>query len=164
MRPTRFQTLLVDVAAGLPGVQRAAALADVGHTAHPLGVALQLATGAQLWWQITAVSTPGDVYGNAEGQPVTGAALAARQMPDLTVVPVRTVAVEQALAAGIAAAGCEEIAAVEPYSEGTTVSAIEYGLTVRFHSGATVFVNGLAHLKAGEDRPRGEFLKLPAEV
>ncbi|MFJ9523592.1 hypothetical protein ACIRPK_35850 [Kitasatospora sp. NPDC101801] len=40
MRPTRFQTLLVDVAAGLPGVQRAAALTDVGHTGHPLGLAL----------------------------------------------------------------------------------------------------------------------------
>ncbi|MER5866634.1 hypothetical protein [Kitasatospora sp. NPDC002040] len=136
MRPTRFQTLLVDVAAGLPGVQRAAALADVGHTAHPLGAALQLASGAQLWWQITAVSTTGDVYGNEEGQPVTGAAPEPREMPDLTAQPVRTAAVEQALAAGIVAAGSKEIASVEPYSERKTVSAIEYGLTVKFHSGA----------------------------
>ncbi|MFJ9523591.1 hypothetical protein ACIRPK_35845 [Kitasatospora sp. NPDC101801] len=85
-------------------------------------------------------------------------------MPDLTTAPVRTVMVEQALAAGIVAAGCEEIASVETCSDRESATAIEYGLVVRFHSGAVAFVNGLAHLRAGQDQPRGEFLKLPAEV
>ncbi|WP_405018112.1 hypothetical protein OHV05_15025 [Kitasatospora sp. NBC_00070] len=164
MRPKRFEILLVDVAAGLPGVEQAATLAKVGHTGHPLGVAMRLASGAQLWWQVTAVSTPGDVYGNDEAAPVTGAAPKSREMPELIAVPLRTAAVEQALAAGIAAAGCEEIASVEAYSDRQAASAIEYGLAVRFHNGAVIFVNGLAHIRAGASRPTGEYLTLPSEV
>ncbi len=165
MRPTRFETLLVDVAKGLPGVQRVATLAQAEHTAHPIGIAMELASGAQLWWQITAVSTPGDVYSAEEGPAVTGAAPEPRAVPDLTVQPLRTAAVEEALAAGVAAAS-DEIASVDTFSSRSPVPAIGYGLAVRFHSGATVFVNGLAHVRAGGPRPSSSssFLNLPAEA
>ncbi len=48
MRPVRLETLLLDVAKGLPGVQEAATLAEAGHTAHPIGVVLRLESGSQL--------------------------------------------------------------------------------------------------------------------
>ncbi|MFJ9520632.1 hypothetical protein ACIRPK_20565 [Kitasatospora sp. NPDC101801] len=160
MRPPRFEALLVNVAKDLPGVQRVATLAQAEHTAHPNGIAIQFASGAQFWWQITAVSAPGDVYSTEEGPAVTGPSAEPRPAPDLTAQPLRTAAVEEALAAAVAAAS-DEVASVDTFSNRTPAPAIGYGLAVRFHNGATIFVNGLAHVRAGATRPSG-YLNLPA--
>ncbi len=108
------------------------------------------------------MSTPGDVYSTAEGPAVTGTSPEPRPVPDLTAQPLRTTAVEEALAAKVAAAS-DEIASVDTFSSRTPTPAIGYGLAVRFHNGATVFVNGLAHVRAGGTRPNN-LLNLPAEV
>lgn len=139
MRPLRFQQLLLDAASGIPGVVRAATLADAGHTTHPFGIAVE-AGGRTTKWQVVGLSAPGDQYSQPERDPVLGEKLPARETPELTS---DLATVERALVAAVLAADAGEIAAVDIYSGQPTPPAVGHGATFGFHDGSKVFLNAV---------------------
>jgi hypothetical protein len=137
MRPARFQQLLLDAAAALPGAA-AKTFADAGHTRHPYGVTVE-ASGRSTSWQIVVLSAPGEKWGDhPDTEPVLGEKPAGPAMPeelkDLA-------AVEHGLLAALLAADTGEIAAVEVYSALPTPPAVGHGATVELHDGSKVFIN-----------------------
>ncbi|MDH6709913.1 hypothetical protein P3T27_006662 [Kitasatospora sp. MAA19] len=136
MRPARFQQLLLDAAAGLPGVS-AKTFADAGHTRHPFGVAVE-AGGRTSLWQVIGVGAPGEKWYDAEPAPVLGTKPAPMDAP----APGNHLAsVERALVAALLAADPGEIAAVEVYSGLPTAPAVGRGATIDFHDGSQIFIN-----------------------
>ncbi|AUY48324.1 hypothetical protein [Streptomyces sp. CB01881] len=79
MRPARFQQLLLDAAAGLPGTA-AKAFADTGHTRHPYGIAVE-AGGRTSLWQVAGLGAPGDKWSEPEPEPVLGTKASAVDVP-----------------------------------------------------------------------------------
>lgn len=138
MRPERFETFVVKHLAEHPAVARAAALRDAGDTTHPYGVALQLTTGAEFRWQITAQSAPGEAYDRpevpVEGDPAPG--VAAPESPGNWGMA----EVETLLAHALTAPGCREFAGVQRWSLRDGATEGSYGVTVHCHNGATLFL------------------------
>ncbi|WP_042400117.1 hypothetical protein [Streptacidiphilus carbonis] len=164
MRPDRFQTLLANHLPALPGITKTETFADAGHDRSPYGLVIHHDNGARTWWQITATSRPGDVYSQPEGEPVTGERQAELPMPNLAGERVDTAAVEGAIAAVLLQADAAgEVAAMLRYSQRENPGAISHGLTVHFHDGSKIFVNGLAASRGSEPRPSSYF-KLDAHV
>ncbi|MFF0409097.1 hypothetical protein ACFYUY_01510 [Kitasatospora sp. NPDC004745] len=137
MRPARFQQLLLDAAASLPGAA-AKTFADTGNTRHPYGVVVE-AGGRTTNWQLIIMSAPGEKWGDhPDAEPVLGEKPAGPAMPaelkDLA-------AVEQGLVAALLAADPGEIAAVEVYSTLATPPAVGHGATVDLRDGSRAFIN-----------------------
>jgi hypothetical protein len=137
MRPARFQQLLLDAAAGLPGAA-VKSFADAGDSRHPYGVVVE-AGGRSSRWQIVVLSYPGEKWGDhPDPEPVLG------EKPALLEVPVQLdspAAVEHALVAALLAADPGEIAAVEIYSDRPVPPAVGHGATVDLHDGSRAFIN-----------------------
>ncbi|MFI6849512.1 hypothetical protein ACIBJD_33705 [Kitasatospora sp. NPDC050467] len=64
MRPARVQHLLLDAAAGLPGVS-ARTFADTGQSRHPFGVVVE-SDGRTSRWQVAIMSAPGETWGSED--------------------------------------------------------------------------------------------------
>lgn len=132
MRPARFEAFALDLLAGHPAVETAVPLRDAGDTAHPYGLVIRLAAGPQFRWQITAESAPGDSYTRpetpGEGQPAPGV-----QAP-APAGPYGLADADTLLAHVLTAARSPEL---------RTVQRRNGGLTIRCHTGATVYVRAL---------------------
>jgi hypothetical protein len=137
MRPVRFQRLLVDAAATIPGVS-VKALAATGHTAHPYGIVVE-AAGRTTRWQVVSVS-PGDDYSKPERDPILGERLPEREMTAVTADPAT---VEAALVAAVLRADPGEISAVRRYSEQEQPPAVGFGAAFDLHSSAKVYINAI---------------------
>lgn len=137
MRPARFQQLLLDAAATIPGVT-AKTLADSGHTRHPYGIVVE-AAGKTSRWQVVSVH-PGDNYQEAERPPVLGEHLPEREIPAVTADPAT---VEQALVAAVLRADPGEFSAVRCYSQQETVPAVGHGAAFDLYSGAKVYIQAI---------------------
>lgn len=169
MRPGRFEELLIEAAKQLPAVEDAVSLREAGHVNHPLGVAMRLVGGARVWWQVTAVSAPGDDYGTPEKPRVTGPAAALGPAATQTADqdgrwPLKVL--EAALAAALVSVDSQapegaEIAVVGLLSQRS--GKIPYGLAVDFHDQSRVFVNCLAVAGRGR-QPAGGYFKVPAAI
>jgi hypothetical protein len=133
MRLDTFHAFALEALAKAPDVQSADPWQ--GNAEHLRGVHVTFATGAQLWFGITAAAAPGDKWEGPE-VPVEGNALADVQYPDLyesgKVTPARA---QEYLAAAIVNAGSREIAKVYSYDS----EAKHPGFGVIFHSGARAF-------------------------
>lgn len=167
MRPQRFQTLLADTAAAIPGITAVRTFADAGHDAHRYGVITQLDTGGSVWWQVIGASAPGDQYTGEEPEPVTGERPTQLTPPALQPGQrgVQVADVEMVLAAGLIAADTAgEIATVARYSTQEPPPVVKYGLTVDFHDGSRIFVNALATLRQGESDPGRRLYEADATV
>ncbi|MEU4118966.1 hypothetical protein AB0F71_31290 [Kitasatospora sp. NPDC028055] len=135
MRPARFQQLLLDAAATLPGAT-AKPFEDGGR--HPYGITVN-AAGRSSRWQIVVVSAPGEKWdAKSDPAPVLGDKPAGPAMPaelgDLA-------AVEHALVAALLAADPGEIAAVDIYSARPNPPAVGHGTTLDLHDGSRMFIN-----------------------
>ena len=137
MRPERFQRLLLDAAATIPGVS-AESLADSGYTRHPYGIVVE-AAGRTSRWQVVSVH-PGDNYAEAERPPMLGEHLPAREIPAVTGDPAT---VEAALVAAVLRMDAGEFSAVRCYSEQETVPAVGHGAAFDLHSGARVYIQAI---------------------
>ena len=137
MRPARFQQLLLDAAAAIPGVT-AKSLADAGYTRHPYGLVVE-ASGKITRWQVVSVS-PGDDYSKPEREPTIGERLPEREIPAVTGDPAT---VEAALVAAALRADAGEFSAVRLYSEQETVPVVGFGAAFDLHSGAKVYINAI---------------------
>ncbi|MFE2407092.1 hypothetical protein ACFXDE_01975 [Kitasatospora sp. NPDC059408] len=137
MRPARFQQLLLDAAAALPGAA-AKTFADAGGSKQPFGVVVE-AGGRSTRWQIVVMSAPGEKWGDhpdpepALGEKPVGPAMPA-ELNDLA-------AVEHGLVAALLAADAGEIAAVEVYSARPNPPVVGHGATVDLHDGSRMFIN-----------------------
>ncbi|WP_327066852.1 hypothetical protein [Kitasatospora sp. NBC_01302] len=137
MRPDRFQRLLLDAAATIPGVT-AKALADTGYSRHPYGIAVE-AAGKTTRWQAVSVA-PGDNYTQPERDPILGERLPGREVPAVTDDPAT---VEQALVAALINADPGEFSAVDLYSERPEPPAVRYGAAFELHSSAKVYLQAI---------------------
>lgn len=137
MRPDRFQRLLLDAAATIPGVN-VKLLADTGYTRHPYGIAVE-AAGKTTRWQVVSVH-PGDNYQESERPPVLGEHLPEREIPTVTS---DLATVEAALVAAVLRADPGEFSAARCYSQQETVSAVGHGAAFDLHSGAKVYIQAV---------------------
>ncbi|MFF1909853.1 hypothetical protein [Kitasatospora sp. NPDC058218] len=136
MRPARFQQLLLDAAAGLPGVA-AKTFTATGHSRHPYGIAVE-AGGRTSLWQVVGLGAPGSRWSEPEPEPILGAKPTALEAPAPTD---NLAAVERALVAALLTTDPGEISAVELYSDLPRPPAVGHGATVEFHDGSRVFIN-----------------------
>jgi hypothetical protein len=137
MRPARFQQLLLDAAATIPGVG-AKSFADAGHSRHPYGVVVE-AAGKTSRWQVVSVS-PGDDYSKPERDPILGEHLPDREMPAVTADPGT---VEAALVAAVLRMDVGEFSRVELYTDREPQPVVGYGAVFELHSGAKVYINAI---------------------
>ncbi|MEU8920340.1 hypothetical protein AB0D10_05290 [Kitasatospora sp. NPDC048545] len=134
MRPARFQQLLLDAAATLPGAA-AKTFADTGNTRHPYGVVIE-AGGRTINWQIAVMGAPGEKWGDhPEPEPMLG------EKPAGPAMPTELAAVEHGLVAALLAADPGEIAAVEVYSPLPNPPAVGHGATIDLRDGSRAFIN-----------------------
>lgn len=144
MRPARFQSFAVDTLrqAAHPLVKEVATLSEAGDSKHPFGVAVQLASGGELRWQVIGESAPGDKYDQPE-VPVEGESPMA--LIDGGDLPAKAdkAAGEAWLAGLLSSAGSRELATIEQWSRRDDAKPGHHGLTVRCHSGAKVYVRAL---------------------
>jgi len=137
MRTPRFQSLIVGAAAGIPGVASAKTLAEVGHTRHPFGVAVE-ANGKTTLWQVACQGAPDDRWSEPEPEPTLGEKL---PTPEAGPLGNELSSVERALVAAVIAADPGEIAKVEVYSGMVPPPAVGHGATFTFYDGSKVFLN-----------------------
>lgn len=137
MRPARFQQLLLDAAASVPGVS-ARSFADAGYTRHPYGIVVE-AAGKTTRWQVVSVA-PGDNYQEAERPPTLGEHLPEREMPAVTGDPAT---VEQALVAAVLKTDPGEFSAVDVYSVRAEPPAVQFGAAFELHSGAKAYLQAI---------------------
>lgn len=137
MRPARFQQILVDAAATIPGVT-VKTLADAGHTRHPYGIAVE-AAGKTSRWQVVAVS-PGDDYSKPEREPTIGERLPEQPIPAVT-DDLGTV--EAALVAAVLRADTGEFSRAELYTAREPRPVVGYGAAIELHSGAKMYINAI---------------------
>lgn len=141
MRPARFEAFALEHLAASPLVARTALLRDVGDTRHPYGVAVQWAAGGEHRWQITGESAPGDSYSSpeqiGEGHPAPGV-----QPPEL-VGPIGDADAEALLAHILTGPRSPELATVKRWSHLDGAVPDHYGLTIRCHTGAHLYLHAL---------------------
>ncbi|MEU6340259.1 hypothetical protein ABZ883_04820 [Streptomyces sp. NPDC046977] len=143
MRPTRFETFAIDTVrqAGHPLVSKVLTLKEAGGN-QPFGLEVAFTTGTALRWQVIGESAPGDKYDQAE-VPVEGEApIAPLVGADLAGRPDRASG-EAWLAQLLSAAGSRELASVKEWSKREEAKEGHHGLTLRFHSGAKVYVRAV---------------------
>jgi hypothetical protein len=139
MRPDRFQQLLAQAAASLPGVT-VQTFEEAGHTRHPYGITVQ-AGGKTSRWQIVATSAPGDQYAQPEPVPVLGDSVAA---PEPSTAPAGSPEqLEAALAIAVHSADQGEIAGIDLYSRRPDPPVVGFGATFTFHDGSRIYLNSV---------------------
>lgn len=158
MRPARFQEFALKALTAAPGILSVEPWQD--GTTRPNGLKVTLATGAQVWPAITAVSAPGEDYSQPE-QPVEGEPLPDVPLPQLAGDKVKVTDVELFLVAVLTNAGCREIAQVYGYSDRPSPN-LHPGVGVEFHSGAKIHMGFVHAMSAG--RSPGRPWDLPTAV
>jgi hypothetical protein len=138
MRPDRFQRILVDVAASIPGVNGVKTLAETGDTTYPYGVGLDLSSSRPSRWQIAAMAAPGDRYAQPEPEPMLGEPI---PKPEVGKVGSDPASVVKALVAAVVNADPGEIRAYDLYAERPDLPAIGQGATIEFYDGSRIFLN-----------------------
>ncbi|MET9506934.1 hypothetical protein ABZX62_00350 [Streptomyces flavidovirens] len=133
MRLDTFHQFALEALAKAPDVQSADAWS--GDAEHLRGVHVTFATGAQLWFGITAAAAPGDKWEGPE-VPVEGDAPTEVQYPDLyeggKVTPARA---QEYLAAAITNAGNRQVKRAYGYDP----TSQNPGFGVVFHNGAKAY-------------------------
>jgi hypothetical protein len=141
MRPARFEAFAVEHLAASPLVARTAPLRDAGDTRHPYGLAVRWGVGGEHRWQILGESAPGDNYANPEqtreGDPTPGV-----QPPEL-VGPITDADAETLLAHILTGPRSPELAAITRWSHQDGAAPGYYGLTIRCHTGARLYLRPL---------------------
>ncbi|MEV7770539.1 hypothetical protein [Kitasatospora sp. NPDC086791] len=139
MRPARFQQLLLDAAATLPGAA-VKSFADTGNTRHPYGVVVE-AGGRTTNWQVVLMSAPGEKWGDhPDPEPRLGEKPAGYGKPEDAEMD-SLGGVERGLIAALLAADPGEIAAVERYSSQPNPPAVGHGATIDLRDGSKAFIN-----------------------
>ncbi|MGW1974830.1 hypothetical protein [Streptomyces sp. NPDC001889] len=133
MRPQRFQGFVIDLARNNPTAIQVQTLADAGDDKTPCGVAVTTAAGVSRWG-IVGQLPDGAKHEGFDDSPVNGDPIAPGDAPQATDAP------EAWLAALLAHSESPEIAGIERWSTREEVRPNYYGLTVRFHNSARVFV------------------------
>ena len=156
VRPARFVQHLMNLVHQDPQPTGAWTFEECGYTATPYGLVLGLPTRALVYWQTCATAWPGESYDSPE-QPARGQPPPAMTMPTLpTVQMTPLVNVERYMGALLTGCANEETAAVELYADRPRPGAIPYGLNVRFHNGARIFLYARHCLPAGRGYTEGD--------
>lgn len=133
MRPGRFQELVVGLATENPTVIAAQTLTERGETSPPCGIAITTAN-EKMRWGVVGQLPDGAKHEGFDDVPVHGDPVAPQDPPRVDDAP------EAWLAALLTHSASAEIAEVERWSTREEVRPGYYGLTVRFHNTARVFV------------------------
>lgn len=136
MRPPRFVDFVVDVVKNQPTARRVQTLADDGDSKHPCGVVITTVAGATRW-QVVGQLPNVAKHAGFDDSPFIGTPAAAGAAPRPGDLP------EAWLAAALAHAENPEIAGIERWSTRSGERDLRYGVTVRFHNGARIFVRQL---------------------
>jgi len=155
MRIHRFQQLLKEtINNNKPDVlDSVRTFEEAGYTDKPAGLVLAFTTGAQFYIQVVRSSVPGGDDPSKEEKIVEKEAPPAIPMPPLAYQgsKVRTRDIEQFIKAAIINSGSKEVAEVEAYSDRDNSAFYRYGLTVKFHSGAAVYILFVHTIPAGRE-------------
>ncbi|GGZ18587.1 hypothetical protein GCM10010387_08920 [Streptomyces inusitatus] len=133
MRPQRFQSFVIDLATNHPTATKVQTLAESGETKTPGGVAITTSTGVSRWG-IVGQLPDGAKHDGFEDAPVSGDPVTPGDAPQAADAP------EAWLAALLAHSQSPEIASIERWSTSEDARPDYFGLTVRFHNTARVFV------------------------
>ncbi|MFD9720590.1 hypothetical protein [Streptomyces sp. NPDC059076] len=131
MRPARFQEFVIALAGDDPTAGSAKTLAEMDDSV-PCGFAITVADVTR--WGVVGQLPDGAKHTDFEDTPVHGDPIKPQDPPRATDPP------EQWLAALLAQSGSAEIAAVERWSTREEARTGYFGVTVRFHNTARVFV------------------------
>lgn len=135
MRPGTFQDFALTTLTSHATVTGARPLPDVGETRYPYGLAIRVHDGTEYRWQITAESAPGDKYSETEqpgdGEPAT---LADAPAGPAGGGPFGLADADELLAHVLTHAKNRQI---------RTVRRRDGGLTIRCHTGATIYLRAL---------------------
>lgn len=141
VRPARFAQHLLHLVRADPQPTGAWTLDECGYTQVRYGIVLGLPTRALVYWQSAANPPPGDHYDQPE-QPAYGPPPPALTMP---VLPDRALTqmgqVERYVGALLTASRDEgELRAVELYADRDPAPSVPYGMTLRWHNGASIYL------------------------
>ncbi|WP_329020782.1 hypothetical protein [Streptomyces sp. NBC_00690] len=132
MRPGRFQEFVIGLAEADHTAITAKTLAETGESSVPCGFAITVADISR--WGVVGQLPDGAKHTDFEDTPVHGDPIKPQDPPQATDPP------EQWLAALLAQSGSAEIAEVERWSTREEARPGYFGVTVRFHNAARVFV------------------------
>ncbi|MFI1866361.1 hypothetical protein [Streptomyces jumonjinensis] len=133
MRPGRFQEFVIDLVKNSPTATQVRTLAEAGDTEIPCGIAITTAAGVSRWG-IVGQLPDGAKHGGFDDAPVHGDPVAPGDAPQAADAP------EAWLAALLAHSESPEIASVERWSVREDARPDSFGVTVRFHNTARVFM------------------------
>lgn len=156
VRPARFVQHLIDLVRADNQPSAAWTFAECGYTQTAYGLVLGLPTRALVYWQAVGALPAAERFEDAE-QPVRGMPPPPMSMPVLpqaSMTPMVTV--ERYVGALLTGAQDKETAGVELYADRLRNRGIPYGLNVRFHNGAKVFLYARHCVPAGGKLVPGE--------
>ncbi|MGW6461268.1 hypothetical protein ACWF94_35965 [Streptomyces sp. NPDC055078] len=133
MRPRRFQEFVIDLAKNDPTAIQVQTLEETGETKTPCGVAITTGDGESRWG-IVGQLPDGAKHEGFDDAPVHGDPVVPDGTPQPTDLP------EAWLAALLARSESSEIAGIERWSTRAEARPGYYGVTVRFHNTARVFM------------------------
>lgn len=134
MRPSTFEAFAVEQLASHKAVAAARALRDLGEQRYPYGVAVRLQDGAEYRWQICAESAPGDSYARPETRVDGDPAPAIPAPKPAAGGPYGLADADEFLAHVLTAAQSPEFGRIRRR---------DGGLTIRCHSGASLYLRAL---------------------
>lgn len=157
VRPARFAQHLRDLIRADDQPTGAWSFEECGYTACPFGVVLGLPSRALVYWQGVATSWPGESYDNPE-QPAFGPPPRALTRPTLPPTGLtQMVQVEGYVAALLTAdQGEGELRALERYADREKPGAVAYGMNLRFHNGAAIYLYARHCLPVGRQLTEGD--------
>lgn len=157
VRPARFAQHLLDLIRADDQPTGAWSFAECGYTACPYGVVLGLPSRALVYWQAVATSWPGESYDNPE-QPAHGPAPPALTRPVLPATGLTQMTqVEGYVAALLTASRQEgELRVLERYADRERPGSVAYGMNLRFHNGASIYLYARHCLPSGHQLREGD--------
>jgi hypothetical protein len=157
VRTARFAQHLMDLVRADPQPTGAWTFQECGYTACPFGIVLGLPTRAFVYWQGVATARPGESYDDPE-QPAHGPPPAALTMPTLPQAGLtQMIQVEGYVGALLTAAQGEgELRAVELYANREKPGSVPYGMNLRWHNGASIYLYARHCIPAGQQYRDGE--------
>lgn len=156
VRPARFVQHLADLVRADPQATAAWTFAECGYTQTAYGLVLGLPTRALVYWQVVGALGPGERFEDPE-QPARGVPPPSMSMPALpqaSMIPMVTV--ERYVGALLTGAQDKETSAVSLYADRPVGRGVPYGLNVRFHNGARIFLYARHCVPAGGQLVPGE--------
>lgn len=164
MKPQRFETLMKEelLNANVVGLKAVSTFAEAEYRDKPLGIVLELESGARVFVQLVGTSPPGGATAN---NPVEGDPLPAAEVPGLpSSGRVRLADIEQLLQAVATNCAPREFTTVRRFSTRDEPGMHPYGLEISARNGAQVYALFVQVSPPGGTRSGQVHYQVPQEI